>query len=403
VIEDLRVALFLAWRTIQRGGRAGLLLNIAIIALVFTNMLLLPSIITGAVNVYNEQTMDYQSSDIQITPREDDRYITAADTLLAKVNRIPGVHRASARYDLGGTLVYNGESVSIPVTAFKPRDEVEVTLIHTRVRSGEFLSSGETGEILLGNNVAGSRDGGMDYFDSLGGVEVGDSITVHFENGVSREYRVKGIFQTKSWAVDYMAFVTWDEMEQVLGHGNTQAAEVLVKTDPGENVDDMKMRILSYGVGEEVKTWKDVLSDLVEESIESFNIINQISMLVSLIIAVVVIFVVITIKAVHQRREVGILRAIGISRDIIIGSYMAQVLFICLLGTLIGFLISQLLMVYFSVHPLEFPDGNVVPVFEYTTMIENTALLFAASAIAGYIPAWRITRQNILDAIRGPP
>ncbi|HOP66477.1 MAG TPA: FtsX-like permease family protein [Methanoregulaceae archaeon] len=401
MLQKIRVMLFLAWRSIQRGGRAGLMLNIVIIALVFTNMLLLPSIITGAVELFNEQTVDYQTSDILISPREDDRYIADVDTLLAKINRIPGVHRASARFAMGGTLIYKGKTVSVPVTAFYPRDEVEVTLINTKMKSGTFLSSGDTGEILLGNFVAGSEDESEDFFASLGGVRVGDSITVNFENGVSREYRVKGIFQTKSYTVDYMVFLPWEEMEEIIGHENTLATEVLVKTDEGVDLDVVKMRILSFGVGEKVKTWKDVLSGLVEESIESFNIINQISMLVSLVIAVVVIFVIITIKAVHQRREIGILKAIGIDQDIVIGSYVTQVLFICLLGTILGFIISQVLMIYFNAYPLEFPDGNVVPVFEYVTMLENTALLFVASAAAGYVPAWRIARQNILDAIRG--
>lgn len=401
VLPRLRVALFLAWRSIQRGGRAGLLLNIVIIGLVFTNMILLPSIITGAVDLFNEQTVDYQTSDIQITPREDDRYITDVDMLLTKVNRIPGVHRASARYSMEGTLIFKGKTVSIPVTAFNPRDEVEVTLIDTMMKSGTFLSSGIQVKSYSATSWQGPGDESMDFFESLGGVEVGDSITVNFENGASRKYRVKGIFQTKSYTVDYMVFLPWDEMEDVLGYENTLATEVLVKTETGEDLHEVKMRILSFGVGEEVKTWNEVLSGIIEESIESFNIINQISMLVSLVIAVVVIFVIITIKTVHQRREIGILKAIGIDQDIIIGSYVTQVLFICLLGTILGFIISQVLMVYFNAHPLEFPDGNVVPVFEYATMLKNTGLLFGASAAAGYIPAWRIARQNILDAIRG--
>ncbi|MGC9435093.1 MAG: ABC transporter permease [Methanomicrobiales archaeon] len=403
VIQGLRVALFLAWRSIRRGGRAGLLLNIAIIGLVFTNMILLPSIISGAVELYHEQTVDYQTSDILITPREDGRYITDVDSLLAKVNRIPGVHRASARYALGGSLVHRGDTVSTSVTAFNPRDETGVTHIHTKMKSGTFLSSGETGEVLIGNFLAGTEEESAGFFDSLGGAEVGDSVTIHYENGVVREYRVGGIFQTRSIMVDNMAFVTRGEMEEVLGRERLPATEVLVRIAPGEDPATMKTRILSYGVGEKVRTWQDALSEMIADAIESFSIINRISMLVSLVIAVVVIFVVVMIKAMQHRREIGILKAIGIDRDIIIGSYVAQVLFICLLGTILGFLISQALMLYFTAHPLEFPDGNVVPVFEPVTMLENTVLLFAASAVAGYIPAWRIARQNILDAIRGQP
>jgi putative ABC transport system permease protein len=87
--------------------------------------------------------------------------------------------------------------------------------------------------------------------------------------------------------------------------------------------------------------------------------------------------------------------------QVIINSYVIQVMFICLLGTLLGLLIFGLMVLYFTAFPIEFPDGNVTPHVQIMTLLENTFLLFVSSAIAGFIPAWRITRENILDAMRG--
>ncbi|WOF16919.1 ABC transporter permease [Methanoplanus sp. FWC-SCC4] len=400
MLNDLKVSAFLATRSLKRGSRGSFVLNILIIAMVFTNMILLPSIITGSVMLFNEQTINYQTSDIIISPKSEERYIEDASALLDKINRIPGVLRASARYQLGSTINFESKSVSIPITAFQPSDETEVTLIHTKMRDGNFLSSADTGEIILGSYAIGNEDESKDFLKSLGAPDVGDSVTVSFENGERREYRIKGIFETKSYQTDYTGFITWDEMENVLGTEIESATSILVKTENPEDVDKVKLNLISYGVSEEVKTWEEALSKIVEESVETFNIINDITMLVSLIIAVVVLFIVIMIKAINNRRQIGILKAIGINKQIIINSYVFQVLIICILGIILGLILVRLLTFYFTLYPMKFPDGDVVPHVETSLLIENAISLLIASAIAGYVPAWRITKENILDAMR---
>ncbi|HOT95246.1 MAG TPA: FtsX-like permease family protein [Methanoregulaceae archaeon] len=400
MLERERVAVYLASRSLARGSRTGLLLNVAIISLVFTNMILLPSIISGSVELFNEQTIDYQTSDIQVRPSEGEQYIGRVGTLLETINRVPGVRRASARHAIGATLLARNRSVSVPITALNPRDEVEVTRIHERMKDGEFFSGGERGEILVGQYVAGNEDTRRDLFASLGGVRVGERCTVAFANGVTREYVIKGIYETRSYLADYTALVTWEELESVIGGPVDQATEVLVRTDRAHDPAVVKRGLLEAGVQEEVKTWREAITSTVEDSIETFGIINGISMLVSLVIAVVVIFIVITIKAMNQRRQIAILKAIGIHRGVIIRSYLLQVLVICTLGTIGGLVAVGALEVWFSAHPLVFPDGELVPRFEPAALVENAAWLFLVSLVAGYIPAWRITREKILSAMR---
>ena len=401
MLTDLNVSVFLATRTLQRGGTIRTFLNIIIIALVLTNMIFLPSVIGGAIDSFNQQNIDYITSDVIVKPREDKQYIDDLDTVLAKINRAPGVARASAHYAMPSSITFKEHTVAIAVTTFRPRDEIEVTTLHNEIADGEFLGSGDHDGILLGTLLAGHKDTSKDFYDSLGGVQVGDSVTVRYENGVVKDYRVKGIFNTKSYIVDYNAFITWDEMNQVLGTENNQALEILVKGETDSAPATVKQSILEYGVGEDVKTWDEALPSAVTDSVESFSIINQITVFGSLIIAIVLIFVMTTIKAFQNRKQIGILKAIGMKPQVIINSYVIQVMFICLLGTLLGLLIFGLMVLYFTAFPIEFPDGNVTPHVQIMTLLENTFLLFVSSAIAGFIPAWRITRENILDAMRG--
>ncbi len=229
---------------------------------------------------------------------------------------------------------------------------------------------------------------------------VGERIEVAFANGATREYVVRGVYATRSYLVDYSALITWDELESVMGTEVDEATEVLVRTETGADVDEVKTGLLENGVQEEVKTWEEAISSAVEESIETFGIITSISTMVSLVIATVVIFIVITIKAMNQRRQIAILKAIGIHPSTIVRSYLVQVLVICTLGTLLGLVMVGILGAWFTANPLVFPDGVVVPQFDSAALVENAVWLFAVSLVAGFVPAWRITRENIITAMK---
>ena len=400
MLNRYRVPFFLALRSLQRGNLGSLVLTVVIVGMVFTNMIFMPSIITGAIVNYEQQTIDTYTSDIIIEPKEDFRYIEDLTALLDKVNRVPGVKRASPHYAAGAVLRFKGKALSMAVEGVQPRDEMLVTTLSTYVEEGTYLGDGDTGEIILGRYVAGFADSSEDFLPSLGGVTVGDTITAEYTNGVVREYRVKGIFRTYSFNTDYLVFTTWDEMELVEGRELDQATSVLVKTDPGVDENAVKKTLLRYGVQEDVQTWLDFLGNAYRNAVESYAILNNITIIVSLVIAAVVLFVVIMIKTLNSRRQIGILLAIGIRKDIIINSYLFQVLILAILGIIFGILVVLGLTAYFTAFPIEFPEGNISPYIVPADIAINALYLFGASALAGYIPAWRIANKEILESMR---
>ena len=211
---------------------------------------------------------------------------------------------------------------------------------------------------------------------------------------------MKGIYETQSISIDASAFVTSREMNGVLGL-HDQASIILVKTDVNGREAEYKTELLSYGIQEDIWTYQEKSGGFVNQAIQSFDIITAISALVSLIIAVVVVFIVIFINTVNRRRQIGILKAIGISQGIIINSYVLQVLFITAVGTLAGIALTAGLTIYLTAYPLAFPGGPVSPDVEASAVIQSVASLFAVSVAAGYIPAWRVANEDILTAIRG--
>jgi putative ABC transport system permease protein len=400
VLAGLRVSAFLAWKSIQRGSRGTLALTIMIIALIFVNLVFLPSIISGVVETFNTQSIDFDLGNLVIEPREGSQYIDGVGSLQKTVGRIPGITGTSPRIAAGATYFYKGRNAASTLYGINPEDERSVTRIAEYMTEGEFLSNGDTDAIVMGTTLAGTEGEEAGGLPSLQGVGVGDSVEVAYPNGEMRTYRVKGIYETQSFSVDTAAFITSREMSGVLGLQD-QASIILVKTEVNGREEEYKREILSYGIQEEVRTFQEKSGGFVDQAIQSFNIINAISTLVSLIIAIVVVFIVIFINTVNRRRQIGILKAIGIDQQIIINSYVLQVLFITTVGALAGIVLNAGVTTYLTAYPLVFPGGPVYPVVEASAILRSIASLFAVSVVAGYIPAWRIAREDILSAIRG--
>lgn len=400
MLAGLRVSAFLAWKSIRRGSKGTLVLTIMIIALIFVNLVFLPSIISGVVETFNTQSIEFDFGNLVIEPREGSQYIDDVAALQKKVERIPGVTGTSARTTAGVTYFYKGRNAASTLYGIVPEDERSVTRIAEYMTEGEFLSNGDTNAIIMGTTLAGTEGEEAGGLPSLQGVVVGDSVEVGYPNGETRTYRVKGVFETQSFGVDTAAFVTRREMNSVLGLQD-QASVILVKTEENGREEEYQRELLSYGIQEEVRTYQEKAGGFVDQAIQSFNIINAISTLVSLIIAIVVIFIVIFINTVNRRRQIGILKAIGIDQQIIINSYVLQVLFITAVGALVGIALNAGVTTYLTAYPLVFPGGPVYPDVEASAILRSIASLFAVSLVAGYIPAWRIAREDILSAIRG--
>jgi len=399
-LQNLKVSAFLAARTIQRGNKGTLLLTIAITALVFVNLVFQPSILSGIVETFDRQSIDFNYGNLVVEPKGDESAIDNVESLTRKINRIPGVTGTSPRYETGATFTWKSKTLNRQVVSFTPSDEVTVTRIHENVIEGEFLSDGDTDQILLGILLAGETDETKDKLESLGGVRVGDTVEVTYNNGVVRTYRVKGIVETLSIGVDSVAYVTNREMASVLGIEDS-ASTILVRIDEQGAEDKMKRTLQRFGIQEEIKTFREKAQGFIGDAVTSFNIINVISIIVSLIITVVVIFIVVFINTVNKRKQIGILKAIGIDHRIIVNSYVMQVVFIAACGTVLGLVFIALITAYLSYSPLLFPGGPVVPKIEPALILRSIVSLFAVSIVAGYIPAWKTARENILDAIRG--
>lgn len=396
------VSLYLAVRAIRRGNRNTLYLTILIIALVVVLMNFLSIIIGGIVILYNQQMIDYQYGHVTIEPKDKETFIADADSLVRQLQRVPGVTGVTAHVSTGTTITNtkNGKFQTKALMAFDPVDEMSVTRYQLKIKDGDYLSKGDTDQILIGSLLAGNEDEAQDKVPSLGRVKVGDRIEVAYNNGVLKSYRVKGIFETDGIMIDSSAFITRTEMDSVM-HTEGKATEILVRGTSADTAGQLKYTIMDYGVEEIVKTWSEKGKGTLGDAISTFKLLNNIMTFFSLVIASVVVFIVTFINIINRRKQIGILKAIGITKHVIIGDYLIQVLFLCTCGIITGVLILNALSFILSVYQIHFPMGYLTPVIDYSGLALSIVLLYAVSLVSGYIPAWQVAKEEILDAMRG--
>ncbi len=405
-LNNLKTSFFLARKSIQHGNKGTIILTILIMALAYINLVFISSILMGIIDTMNKQAINNQVANIVIEPEKDETYIKQVKSILAKINSVPGVVGSSAHYTVGSVFSFDenndGENVntgSYVIKSISPKDEMKTTIIHKKIVAGEYLDENDRNKIIIGKEISGGFGGGLEN-QSLG-VKVGNKIELSFKNGIKREYEVKGIFDSKNIDSDLMAFVTKKEMESILSISDG-ASEIIVKTkETGREIEYIKkFRELGI-VKEEIKSWREYMG-MVDSLSNSLGVIRIIISAIGLVVAGITIFIVIFINVVNKRKQIGILKAVGIEEDIIVNSYMIQAIFYAILGVGTGLAIAYfLIMPYFANNPLDFPMGPVSLVATSRDLAINSLSLIAAAIIAGFLPSWKVAKEDIVKSVWG--
>jgi putative ABC transport system permease protein len=416
-MHNFTAAFFLAFSALRRSNRWALLLIIVVMALSFTNLIFISSIMTGFIAMLDKQLIETRIANVVIDPAENEHYFDNADQIAFSVRHLNGITGAAVHLNSAAFFEYRwkekddpsdkGQSGNWPIIGVDPEYEVGVTVIGQRLIAGEYLSPEDRDAILLGVEIAGGPEAQSAEYDTLGGVAVGDIVRLSYPNGVMRDYYVKGIFLSKDGAADRMSFVTRAELVSVMGRSafKDQASQIIVRTAvPGaESVYVQEIRKVLEGIADnvQIRTWHDYGGG-TRAVVASFDMVATLISGIGLFVAAIVMFIVLYIQVVNKRRQIGILRAIGISSRLIVGSYLVQAAFYVVSGILVGWLIYTFgIELYFINNPLDTPMGPLSLVVERQTVFDAVIGLVVAAFLAGLLPVLSLLRQDIIQTIWG--
>jgi putative ABC transport system permease protein len=410
---NLKLGLFLAFKAVIKGNKWALVLLILVMAFSFVNLNFVSGLISGVMTTLDTQMINTMFANVVVGPEENKYYIEQSDSLEKKIEAVSGVAAISPRLNNTAFIEYKwkekisandkGKSGNWQVIGIEPAKEEAVITLSKEVFNGQYLSESDNDKIVLGVDIAGGDKSQSSDFLNLGGVNVGEKVRLTYPNGVQREYTVKGIFYAREVAADQQAFITRQEMTSVMGRDVffNRASEILVKARPGIKDDELVAAIQASGISESVRSWKEYGGGM-SSVVSTFEIIGSLIGSVGLVISASVMFIIIYINVLSRKRQIGILRAIGIPGIAITGSYIFQALFFAFAGTTVGFLIVNFgLLPYFSHSPLDLPIGLVGLTVKSSSIIISVVGLTVAGTLAGWIPSWTIMRQSIIKIIWG--
>jgi putative ABC transport system permease protein len=407
-MHDWKTASFIAYRSITRGSKSMLILMIFILSLSFLNMMFISGVLSGLWNSEVQLSINLMAADLTISPQRTPtlkQFIENQKELRAEIETIPGVIATARHYQLAGSLSFdkdkNGQykSVSGAILATDPSSEAKVTTFKDIMLSGQMLSDIDTDKIVLSSALAGGY--GTPSTGDLGGVRVGDKVQITYSNGIIRMYTVKGIYNDMIGI--YETFITSKEAESLLDVTN-DASQILVKADLSHTpILSYQNRVKAMAPNLTVQNYNDLLGSVASFE-QALNLISDIVSAISVMVAAITIFVLIYVNAINKRRQIGILKAIGIKQQIIVNSYIIQSLFYTLCGLVIGSgVVFGLLGPFLSAFPIPLIVGLMNLTLAYTPLgIAVSILCFiVAGYLAGRIPARIVAKEDILKAIWG--
>ncbi len=400
MLNDIKVGLLSAKSSIKRGNKKTLTFIVFVLALIFMNLVFLPSMIGGMMGLFTG-FMQYPYGDIVVEPSGDNIYINNADNVLQKVRTVPDVTFATKRLDAGASIQYKQKVVGSSIIGILPSEEYGVSEYPNIITEGEFLGDISRDEIIIGAMLVEGYFG-SEIYDNLGAVRVGSLVDVTYSNGEERTYKVKGIMEGTFELVDLNALVHYKEIEDVFGVDDGKATSVVVRVKNLEEVAETKEKIITAGVKEPVFTRDEKSDAILRQAMQSIGMIDVVSKFVSLIVGAALILIIIYINVLNRKKEIGILKAVGISPHSIVLSYAFISMFYVSLGIIAGLILYFFLMFYFTINPVTFYETmTIIPEIQVGLIINSIFTMLILSVIAGILPAWRVSKENILDAIWG--
>ena len=433
-----QVAKLLAKRQIQYSSIWLNILIVAIMVITFLNLVATTGILVGLFEGSVKANREQFTGDIFVSELPTEGSIENSTRLLATINSTSGVEAYTTRYISGASVEANyntrrdfkeqPNSVGGNIVGINPEVEDSVTNLSDYIVDGEYLKSGESGKVLIGNTLLQEYSNFSDIFVPLQNVTPGSKVRISVTNSDSTldgqgvdpaapgsgdkanfgkrtlEFTLAGVVDSKVGENSARIFMTTEDWRRLTGRPNTNLNEVAIKITPGTDPLIVKNKLIDSGYDKyaEIETYTEAIPSFLNDIKITFGLLGNLIGSIGIFVASITMFIVIYINALTRRKYIGILKGIGISGRSIERAYLLQAMFYAIIGTAIAtFIIYALLIPFVNANPIDFPFADGILVAEPIGTLVRAIIMFLVTAVAGFIPAWLIVRQNTLDSILG--
>ena len=229
------------------------------------------------------------------------------------------------------------------------------------------------------------------------GWTLGERVDIRFETGVSREFVVRALFDHPDWSgqlwVDRAAFsaalpAALDSTVYVAGEGGVSASALRGTVDA----------VAADHANVEVMNRAEMRQRVVDEFNSLLGFVYALLAL-AIVIALVGIANTVSLSVVERTRELGLLRAVGMSRGHLRGMVRWEAALVAVYGTLLGLGVGLFLgwSLVFAIKESGIETARTVVPFGQLAAI--VAIAGSCGMLAALLPARRAARLDILDAV----
>ena len=313
-----------------------------------------------------------------------------ADLVILSSNQQPFSPAAAA--ELKGTPELAG------VTAWREgefKDANEDTQSLSAIDPAQFdemydagVTSGSVAGLSQGGTIAVQKDFAKDNH-----LTVGSEMPVLFAKTGKKNLRVAAVFTDDSFG---QFFVSLPEYER--DFTTQQDTVILARAGPGVSPDEAKAvaeRDLKDFPNLDVRT-KAEYKDFIASQINGFLRLFYVLLAMAVIIAIFGIVLTLALSVFERTREIGLLRAVGLSRRSVRAMIRWEAIIVALIGALVGLVLGVFLG---AVSVSAIPEFKALAI-PWGSMVVFLVVAGVFGVLAAILPARRAARLNILEAIQ---
>jgi putative ABC transport system permease protein len=400
----------IAWRNIWRNKLRSLVVILAVTLGLFGTLFMI-AVSNGMVEQKIDASIHNEISHIQVhnpgflQDASLNFTIDSVSHVESEIASMQGVIAVCSRIKAMAMASTASTGAGVMVNAIDPEQEKKVSRIYQFITDGDYFEKpGRSAPILISQKLSTKLK-----------AKIGSKIVITIQH-TSGElayglFRVSGIYKTANAIYDEPnIFVKKEDLVALTGLNPTKASEIAVLLENAELTNPVADRLKNSYPHMSILSWKELEPILVTLS----SMMDQMSYFLLVIILIAMAFGIINtmMMAVLERtRELGMLMAVGMNRRKIFIMIMMETIFLALVGTLAGIIISAATIHYTGLKGINFSawaegyeawgySAHVYPSLYFSFYIGMTILVIITAIISSIYPARKALRFNPAAAIR---
>jgi len=352
---------------------------------------------TGFIQIQNEKYWD---------DKVIDNSFPISDSLINMVKNTNNVTDVVPRLETFALASYGLQTKGVLVVGIQPSVEDHLTKLSNRLIKGSYLDD-QNGGVLVSERLADYLK--IDVNDSL--VLIGQGYHGMSANGI---FPVKGIIHLPTPDLDNkMIYMNLKACEDLYSAPDMLTSLSLNLKDPHKlNSTAAELKKELYNMDYAVLSWKDILTDLVQQ-IEIDNYSGQIMLGILYMVIAFGVFGTVLMMTSERKREFAVMVAVGMQKSKLFIVALIEMIFIGILGTILGMVGSLPIIVYYYLNPIRLTGESekmmevygIEPIMPFALdwhiFLNQFIIVLILVLLAIAYPLISISKINVIKGLRG--